>query len=150
MTRTQTSAVRFALLVTTLGAALPSSRFAEAEQVWDQSAVTTLAAHLAKTTRDLKNTLRREPGLADAAEMGDRNAVRFWEAIDGLETAARQLARRTGDGQGRDETLPIAKKIRTLVRDAEQYAAGLMMSSFVEERLGPVEELLGRLEPYYF
>ena len=109
-----------------------------------------MAADLAKTTRELKNTLRREPGLTDAAALGDRNAARFWEAIDALEKSARQLASRTKDGQGHDETLGIAQKIRTLVRDAEQYSAGLMMSAFVKEKLGPVEILLGKLEPYYF
>ena len=144
------TSTRFALSLGALSVALLANVSAGAEQAWDQATVTSLAADLAKATRQLKNTLRRDPSLAATAESGDRNAVRFWEAIDGLEKSARQLANGTKEGKGRAETLPIAQKIRTLVRDAEQFSAGLMMGAFVEEKLGPVEELLGRLEPYYF
>jgi hypothetical protein len=136
----------FALLV--IGVLLVGT--AEARQAWDQAAVTSLAADLAKATRDLENTLRREPQLADAALMGDRNSIGLWEAIDGLERSARQLASRAKAGKGYEETLPIAQKIRTLVRDAEQYGAGIMTTAFMEEKIAPVEELLKRLEPYYF
>ena len=114
---------RFRLSLTALAIALLLIG-ADVRQAWDQTAVTSLAADLAKTTRELKNTLRREPTLASTLGLGDRKAIGFWEAIDGLEKSSRQLARRTKDGEGHDDTLPIARKIRTLVRDAEQFGAG--------------------------
>lgn len=149
-TPTRADRPRLRLVWAALAAALLFDGPSEAVQAWDQAAVASLAADLAKATRALKNTLRRDPGLADAAAMGDRNAVGFWEAIDGLERSARLLAKRTKAGKGRDETLPIARKIRAFVRDAEQHGARILTTAFMQEKIAPVEDLLSRLEPYYF
>ena len=48
------------------------------------------------------------------------------------------------------ETLPIADKIRTQVRDANRYGSGVMTTTFMDEKIAPVQDLLNRLEPYYF
>ncbi len=123
---------------------------AGAREAWDQAAVTALAAELADATQALEKTLRREPHLAAATQRGGRNAVGLWEAINRLKKSTRQLSSRTKDGKGYEDTLPIAKKIRTQVRDAKQYGSSVMTTTFMDEKITPVQDLLNRLSPYYF
>ncbi len=121
-----------------------------ARQPWDQSAVNSLATDLAAATRTLKEELLREPQIAQGVKTGDREIVRFLDAIDSLRKSARRLSRALGDNKGHEATLPIATRIRSLARDAEEYGSGIMPSLGMEEKLQPVEELLAQLSPYYF
>lgn len=123
---------------------------AAALKAWDQETVTMLAAQLAEATGQLRETIRREPHIQDAIDRGDRNAQSFWATITGLDKSARQLAARTSKGGGYERTLPIAKKIRTQVRDADTTGARLMSTKFMEQRIVPVQQLLARLDPYFF
>ena len=119
-------------------------------QAWDQATVTKLAAELADATRALKNTLRREPHIADATKRLDRNASRLQEAVNALDKSSQQLKARTASGKGYEDTLATATKIQTQVRDAQQYGASVMTTAFMEEKIQPVRELLKRLSVYYF
>ncbi|HJO22743.1 MAG: hypothetical protein QF890_09590 [Myxococcota bacterium] len=123
---------------------------AGARQEWDQAKVTALATELADAVQALEKTLRREPHLAAATERGGRNAKGLWESVNRLKKSARQLRSRTDAGAGYEETLPIADKIRTQVRDANRYGSGVMTTTFMDEKIAPVQDLLNRLEPYYF
>ena len=129
-----------------LGPAVPAS----GQKAWDQETVTSLAAQLSRATGDLRNTVRREPHIQDAMEHGDGYAMGFWDAIDGLDRSARQLAARAKKGGGYEQTFPIARKMRTQVRDAETAGARLMSSQFMDRRIAPVQALLAKLEPYFF
>jgi len=123
---------------------------AGARKAWDQAAVTSLAAELADATQALDKTLRREPHLAAATQRGGRNATGLWEAVNRLKTSTRQLRSRTEAGEGYEVTLPIAKKIRSQVREAKRYGSGVMTTAFMDEKIAPVQDLLDRLAPYYF
>ncbi len=109
-----------------------------------------LAAELADATRSLEKTLRREPHLTVATQRGGRNALGLWEAVNRLKKSARQLRSRTAGGAGYEETLPIAKKIRTQVRDAKEYGSRVMNTALMDQEIKPVQDLLNRLAAYYF
>jgi len=123
---------------------------AAARKAWDQETVTGLAAQLAEATKALEKTLRHEPHLVQATRGGNRNAVGLWEAMNRLKKATAQLQTRTAAGAGYEATLPIAKKIRTLVRDAKQRGARLLKTETMDAKIAPVQALLDRLAPYYF
>lgn len=123
---------------------------ANAREAWDQEAVTALAAELAGATQTLEKTLRREPHLTTATQQGGRNALGLWEAVNRLKKSARQLRSRTEAGAGYEETLPIAKKIRTQVRDAKEYGSRVMNTALMDKEVKPVQDLLDRLAAYYF
>lgn len=140
--------LRIALVMIAIGFAV--APVAEARKAWDQETVTGLAAQLAEATKALEKTLRREPHLAQATQGGDRNAMGLWEAMNRLKKSTAQLRTRTAAGAGYEETLPIAKKIRTLVRDAEERGSRLMKTETMDAKIAPVQDLLDRLAPYYF
>jgi hypothetical protein len=123
---------------------------AQARQAWDQDAVNSLASDLAAATRALKETVRREPQIAEGAQTGEPNVALFLESIDALGKSARRLTRALVDNKGYEDTLPIATKIRGLVGDAEQYGAGVMTTAWMQEKIEPVEELLAKIGAYYF
>jgi hypothetical protein len=121
-----------------------------ARETWNQEAVTALATELADATKALKTTLRKDPDLRDGYRQGDPVVSRYVEAIDGIDRSARQLAQRLVAGEGYEETLGVAKKISSLVRDAEVQGARIMTTVWMEEKLKPVEDLLARLGRFYF
>jgi hypothetical protein len=72
------------------------------------------------------------------------------DTLKGLEQSAKQLARRLDAGEGYDATLPIAKKIRTLVRDAQEVGKRFQTLEQTAAKIAPVREALDQLGPYYF
>jgi hypothetical protein len=138
------------LLVAAVLAALalaPRAALAELEP-WDQERVTALAQALHVAVKDVRQAVRREPveGIG-----GPRKAKeQLLETLRVLEMSANQLAKNLGEGGGQAETLPIAQKIRTLVRDARMYASRFMTTAAMQERIGPAQRALNDLGPYYF
>jgi Tfp pilus assembly protein PilV len=123
---------------------------ASARETWNQQTVTALATQLADATKALKSALRKDPDLRDGYRQGDPVVSRYAGAIDGIDRSARQLAERLAGGGGYEETLGIAKKIDSLVREAQVQGAKIMTTVWMEEKLRPVEDLLARLGRYYF
>jgi len=119
-------------------------------KAWDQATVTKLAAELSNATRALRNTIRREPHIAQATQRGNRSAYRLREAVNALDRSAQQLRNRTLNGGDYEATLPIATRMQTLVRDAQQFGASVMTTKFMQEKIKPVRDLLKRLSAYYF
>ena len=117
---------------------------------WDQERATSLAGELAAAMKEVKSTARKDSYIRDGYRSGDPVISRFASALDGIERSSRQLAKRLGEGEGREQTLPVAKKIRSLVRDAEVQGARIMTPSWLEEKLVPAERLLDELGTYYF
>ena len=121
-----------------------------AREAWNQQTVTALAKELADATKALKSTIRKEPNLRDAYRQGDPVVLRYADAINGIDRSARQLANKLASGEGYEETLNVAKKLDSLVREAEVQGARIMTTVWMEEKLRPVENLLARLGRYYF
>ena len=139
-----------ALSAALLAASVLLASAASARETWNQETVTALATELADATKALKTTVRKDPDLRDGYRQGDPVVSRYADAINGIDRSARQLATKLAAGEGYEETLGVAKKIDSLVRDAQVQGARIMTTFWMEERVRPVEELLARLGRYYF
>jgi len=117
---------------------------------WDQDQITILAAELATATRGFKNVLEQELQAIEKSRGGNASAMKFANVIDGLDRSTGELAQQLEAGKDRDATLQLARKIRTLVRDAKAQGPGITTTALLEEKIAPVNSLLDQIGPYYF
>ena len=137
----------FAVAIFFLAAAVGSPSRADLTP-WDQEAVTGLAKELASAVKEARSAFRsRSPTTIGA---GDQLRKQFGEALKGLESSTRQLVSRLEKGADREGTASIAAKIRTRVRDAREYGRKTLQTEELTTLYGPVNDLLDRIEPYYF
>jgi len=134
----------FALVVIGLA---PGAASADLEP-WNQEKVTELAKALHVAVKELRQSLRLE-NTGDLAAQG-RAKQKMLGILKVLEQSCSQLVRRLEAGDGREETLNIAKKIRSLVRDAETEGRKFMTTQQTDERVAPAEQALDGLGRYYF
>ncbi len=139
----------FAILAISLGLAFAGSSAAWAELAeWNQEDVTQAADALVVAVSDLRAAERREerepPGGPRASQ------ANFKDTLKSLELAAKRLALQLEEGKGRDETMSVAKRIRSLVRDAQETGRRLMPSAQFTARVGPARAALQAVGVYYF
>jgi hypothetical protein len=115
---------------------------------WNQEEVTELAKALHVAVKEVRQSMRRE-STGDLAALA-RARQKMLEILKGLEKSCGQLVRRLEAGDGREETLNIARKIRSLVRDAETEGRKFMTTQQTDERIEPAEQAVDGLGPYYF
>jgi hypothetical protein len=125
----------------------PGAAFAELK-VWNQEEVTELARSLHVAVKDVRQSMRRE-STGDLSAQG-KARMRMLEILKVLEQSCSQLLARFEGGAGRAETLNIAKKIRSLVRDARTEGRKFMSTQQTDERVEPADQALAGLAPYYF
>jgi len=133
-------------LVASLGMLVALPAAAEPKE-WDQAAVTELAKQLAEAAGDLRQSVRRTP----PPPAGSQRRVRF-QALDDLrvaENAINSLARRLESGDGREETYPTFKRIRTLRNDIAEQARRADVREPTLSKLETARGLLEQLAPYY-
>ncbi|MGI9590794.1 MAG: hypothetical protein ACR2P8_05460 [Myxococcota bacterium] len=114
---------------------------------WDQEQVTLLAVNLASAATDARNAARRDPNVAASR---DRRVLRYLDALRRVETGTIQLATALQSGQGREQTEPIATRVRGFVRDARQHGFALPQTIQTRDAIAPAEKLLEELAPYWF
>ena len=115
---------------------------------WNQEQVTELAKTLHSAVKEVRQSLRRE-NTGDLTAQA-RARQKMLGILKVLEKSCGQLAARLEAGDGREETLNIAKNIRSLVRDAETEGRKFMTTQQTDERVAPARQALDRLAPYYF
>ena len=71
------------------------------------------------------------------------------QIIRALQQSTRQLHNRIRGGGGFEETRNIARKIGTLLNDADVASRGIMTSAWVAERVRPAMVLINEIAPYY-
>ena len=125
----------------------PGAAFADLK-TWNQEEVTAQAKALHTAVKEVRQSMRRE-STGDLAAQG-RARQRMLETLKVLEQSCGQLATRLEGGAGRAETLNIAKKIRSLVRDARTEGRKFMTTLQTDERVLPADAALAGLAPYYF
>ena len=125
----------------------PGAAFADLEP-WNQEEVTALAKALHVAVKEVRQSMRRE-STGDIAAQG-RARQRMLQTLKVLEQSCGQLAARLEGGAGQEETLNIAKKIRSLVRDARTEGRKFMTTQQTDERVAPADAALDGLAPYYF
>ena len=138
------------LLAPVMLAAFSLAPVASAEEVleWDQERVTELAGELATAISALRRTERKDP--AGVVTTQRRAWDSYLSTLRKLEQSANNLQRRLEAGEGRDPTLSVARRIRTLVRDAESELRRIDTTEQSRAKLEPAAELLRKVSRYYF
>jgi hypothetical protein len=136
-----------AMAAATLALTLPAVGGA-ALAAWDQEKVTELSGQLLGATKSLLDVERKQP--PPSPDPNQRVRAQYLQTLRAFERSARQLQRRLQAGADREATLPIAKKMRTLVRDAETHGRRFLDTAQVTEAAKPVYAALDALAPFYF
>lgn len=118
-------------------------------KAWDQERMTQLSADLAKAMAAVRQSFRREPGFRDPSNPNRRANQRMGEILRALEQSCRQLSNKIKAGGGLADTEGIARKIGSLLNDAEVEGRKIMTSVWMEEKIVPAKKLINEIAPYY-
>jgi hypothetical protein len=140
---------RLAALAAVLAAfsLLPTAGRAQT-RTWDQAAVTALAEELFDAVKDLRESLRRsnDPSI----DLGQSDSTyRLLDDLRLIRSEARHLADELKKGAGRDQTLPVIKRIEEIRRDAATEARRIRLQQPTPERIAAARGVLEKIEPYY-
>jgi hypothetical protein len=116
---------------------------------WDQARMTELSDQLATAMSELRRAFRREPGFRDPSSPNRRATQSMDQTLRLLEQSARQLRNRVSGGAGFEETRNIARKIGSLLNDADVEGRRIMTSVWLDERIRPAMKLINEIAPYY-
>jgi hypothetical protein len=135
-----------------LGVALAFTAGAAEAQVpppakWDQARVTDIALKLRDATKDLYVEALKSPDKPVGSSRRAQYSAR--EDLRQINNMARRLASQLKAGKGRDETHGIYERLQMKRRDAEEEGRKIDIGQSVLEKIGPVNDLLRQLSPYY-
>ncbi|MGH0029561.1 MAG: hypothetical protein ACQGVC_07210 [Myxococcota bacterium] len=120
----------------------------ENEQAWDQAKVTQLATDFATEAGQVRQQLRLQGNAVEGFGQS-RNDYVLSDQLRLISQEARHLSRQLGDGKGRDETFPVYRRLRLLIRDAQETARRTEMVEQVTDKIAAARATLEKLEPYY-
>ncbi len=117
--------------------------------VWNQRAVSAIAARLAKTVMDVHCEVKKDP----SAPLGSPTRRAQYQAREDLKllvTVARRLSSQLAAGEDRDATLPTYTRLQTIRRDAEEAGRRAhILAPGDLERVASAQQMLEELAPYY-
>jgi hypothetical protein len=139
------------LALATLAAAvaLPATPCRAQSAAWNQNRVTELAVELAEVVAELQGAFRREPALHIASGQA-RARHAFRDSLRVLRTETRALASELEAGAGFEETLPIARRARVVIRDLREEGRRMSWKEPVVGHAQRAEALVAQLAPFYF
>ena len=115
---------------------------------WDQTRVTAIAVELSEAVG--KASLEVDKQKGGRVEVSKERA--FYEFREDMRLArntARHLAKELQGGEGREESYPTFKRLKTLRNDAAENARRADMPESTLAAITAAGELLNRLRPYY-
>ncbi len=116
---------------------------------WDQERMTQLTRELADAMLAVRNSFRNDP-INHNPDIGMRqSATEMNEILRNLDRHCRSLATQVERGATADETRGTARRIGTLLRDANQVGRRLTINAWTDERILPAMELINQIAPYY-
>jgi hypothetical protein len=118
-------------------------------QAWDQEEVSALAADLAESIKAVRGAALNEPTLRGRNNTTGRASQQYLDSLKQLENATRKLATRLGDGEDREQTLNVARRIGTLLRDAQESGRRLMLTQSSFDEIDRAVAVIHRLSPFY-
>jgi hypothetical protein len=136
------------LVVMTLALALPATPSRAQSAAWDQDKVTELAVQLADAARELELAFRREPP-PHVGHGQSRARFRFRDSLRVLRTETRALAAELEAGGGLEETWPIVRRGRVVVRDLREDGRRMGWQEPAVGHARRAEELIAQLAPFY-
>ncbi len=134
-------------LVMAAGLASAQTDDPAAPQAWDQERVTALAQQLADAVKDLRFTVRGSPDQPVGGQRRAQYAAR--EDLRLLQSQTRRLAALLDQGEAKDETFSVFRRIEQIRRSAEDNGARAMISEAIMEKIGAARKILSELEPFY-
>lgn len=139
----------FLAAVSTLIALLVAAPCLAQSAKWDQARVTALAVELSEVAGELQSSFRREPPQAIGTGQA-RARASFQDSLRVLRTETRALASELEGGAGLDETWPIARRLRVVVRDLREEGRRISWKEPVSTHASRANELVTQLAPFYF
>jgi len=116
---------------------------------WDQERMTQLTGDLAKAMLAVRNSFRNDPVMQSPDVGMRRSAEQMGEILRNLDRNCRSLATQVERGGTADETRGTARRIGSLLRDANMVGKRLTTSEWTDERIRPAMELINEIAPYY-
>lgn len=116
---------------------------------WDQEKVSAHATELSEAIKAVRRAAMREPTLRDGSNTSGRSAQQFLDTLRQLETSTRQLATRLGKGENLEQTLGIARRVGTLLRDAQETGRRLMLTKPTFDAIDTAIAAVHAISPYY-
>jgi len=118
-------------------------------QTWNQEEASSLASELAEAIKSLRTAALNEPSLRGGGNTTGRSSQQFLDTLKKLESATGRLATRLGDGKNREETLNMARRIGTLLRDAQESGRRLMLTQPSFDAIDAAVAVVHQLSPFY-
>jgi len=116
---------------------------------WDQARVTSLAVELSEVAVELQRSFRRQPPQPIGSGQARARAM-FQDSLRVLGTETRSLAAELEGGGGIDETWPIARRLRVVVRDLREEGRRISWKDPVASQARRADELVTQLAPFFF
>ena len=117
----------------------------EAVDSWDQEKAAAASTELAASLDGLRDALRSEPPPGIGSGARTRHELR--DRLRLMENESKHLAAELMDGQGRDATYPVFRRINAIRRDAVEEAQRMFLQQPVRDKIesasGPLEKLAG-------
>lgn len=150
MVRTGRASILLSVLVFGAIAASCASQAPDPDRIaWDQAKVTDLAQQLSAAMTNVRQASMKDPTIRNPSTTNRLAARQFLDTLRDLEASCRQLARRLEGGGGFEETLPVARRIGTLLRDAQDTSRRLMETEAQRAVIDPAVAIINRISPFY-
>ena len=124
---------------------------AEAElelPAWDQEKVTELAEKLASSVRNLRRSARKQP--PDTIASGQSaSRMRFMDRLRLIERETRSLHDELSNGEGKDSTFPIFRRIDEVRRVVAADARRMFLPQETIDQIQAARAVLEELRSYY-
>ncbi len=145
---TSTRATRWVPALAALALALTPAAASADRADWNQEEVTKIAAQLRDSTKDLRDTLRRD--MPSSPGTGQRQAqTRLLDNLRRIENETRKLAIELESGKDREATFPVYQRLMMLVRDAREEARRQMLQQSSLDKITVARDALNQLGPFY-
>jgi hypothetical protein len=118
-------------------------------QAWDQEKVSALASELAESIKAVRGAALNEPSLRGGGNTGGRASQQYLDSLKQLERSTQQLATRLGEGEDREQSLNVARRIGTLLRDAQESGRRLMLTQSSFDEIDRAVAVIQQLSPFY-
>jgi len=132
-----------------LAAALVGAPEARADTMkWDQAKVTAVAGELVDKTRNIRDSVRRQPPPT-LGQAGMRSFHRLRDDLSAIQSTAVRLHNALQAGSSQAETFPTYRRLISLVRSASQELNRMQLGEPAAGQIKAAGEVLSRLRPFY-
>lgn len=120
-----------------------------AEIPWDAERMTELTADLSQQMRALRNSFRKSPNFRNPNTPNRRAADNMADILKRLDSSCSSLAKRVSNGEGAEETRGLARRIGSMLNDADVEGRRLMTQAWTDDRLGPAMQTINEIAKFY-